>query len=121
MEKGGEFLFDLNTPYKHENVLGNNCYTIEAPDARCDWQNHYDPAGWVDMQLTITDLPSGEVVHESLREYSYPLEEVKAALERYGFDLVKVSDGEDFGPVRPDSQRWIFTAVKRYTQEEKHD
>ena len=26
MEKGGVFLFDLNTPYKHENVLGNNCY-----------------------------------------------------------------------------------------------
>ncbi len=58
MEKGGVFLFDLNTPYKHEQILGDNAYTIEAPDARCDWQNHYDPAGWVDMQLTITDVPS---------------------------------------------------------------
>ena len=46
------------------------------------------------------------------------METVRAALDRYGFTLVKVSDGEDFGPVRPDSQRWIFTAVKRYTQEE---
>ena len=73
------------------------------------------------MQLTITDLPSGEVVQETLREYTYPLEEVRAALDRYGFTLKKVSDGEDFGPVRPDSQRWIFTAVKRYTQEEPHD
>lgn len=118
MEKGGVFLFDLNTPYKHEQVLGDNAYTIEAPDARCDWQNRYDPAGWVDMQLTITDLPSGQVVRESLREYSYSMETVRAALDRYGFTLVKVSDGEDFGPVRPDSQRWIFTAVKRYTQEE---
>ena len=118
MEKGGVFLFDLNTPYKHERVLGDNAYTIEAPDARCDWQNHYDPAGWVDMQLTITDLPSGQVVRESLREYSYSMETVRAALDRYGFTLVKVSDGEDFGSVRPDSQRWIFTAVKRYTQEE---
>lgn len=118
MEKGGVFLFDLNTPYKHEQVLGDKTYTIEAPDARCDWQNHYDPAGWVDMQLTITDLPSGQVVRESLREYSYSMETVRAALDRYGFTLVKVSDGEDFGSVRPDSQRWIFTAVKRYTQEE---
>ena len=70
------------------------------------------------MQLTITDLPSGQVVRESLREYSYSMETVRAALDRYGFTLVKVSDGEDFGPVRPDSQRWIFTAVKRYKQEE---
>ena len=98
MEKGGVFLFDLNTPYKHERVLGDNAYTIEAPDARCDWQNHYDPAGWVDMQLTITDLPSGQVVRESLREYSYSMETVRAALDRYGFTLVKVSDGEDFRP-----------------------
>ena len=46
------------------------------------------------------------------------METVRTALDRYGFTLVKVSDGEAFGPVRPDSQRWIFTAVKRYTQEE---
>ena len=117
MEKGGVFLFDLNTPYKHEKVLGGNAYTIEAPDARCDWQNHCDPRGWVDMQLTITDLPSGKVARETLREYTYPLETVRAALDRYGFTLQTVADGEDFGPVRPDSQRWIFTAVKRYTQE----
>ena len=121
MEKGGVFLFDLNTPYKHEKVLGGNAYTIEAPDARCDWQNHCDPRGWVDMQLTITDLPSGKVARETLREYTYPLETVRAALDRYGFTLQTVADGEDFGPVRPDSQRWIFTAVKRYTQEETHD
>ena len=98
-------------------MLGGNAYTIEAPDARCDWQNRYDPRGWVDMQLTITDLPSGKVARETLREYTYPLETVRAALDRYGFTLQTVADGEDFGPVRPDSQRWIFTAVKRYTQE----
>lgn len=121
MEKGGVFLFDLNTPYKHEKVLGGNAYTIEAPDARCDWQNHCDPRGWVDMQLTITDLPSGKVTRETLREYTYPLETVRAALDRYGFTLQTVADGEDFGPVQPDSQRWIFTAVKRYTQEGTHD
>ena len=36
---------------------------------------------------------------------------------KYGFDPVKIADGESFGPVRPDSQRWIITAVKQYTQE----
>ena len=55
--------------------------------------------------------------HESFSEYSYPLDTVKALLTRYGFDPVKIADGESFGPVRPDSQRWIITAVKQYTQE----
>ena len=27
MEKGGVFLFDMNTPYKHRNVLGDNAFT----------------------------------------------------------------------------------------------
>ena len=45
--------------------------------------------------------------------------EMKALLDKYGFTVARVADGEDFGPVRPDSQRWIITAVKRYTQEEK--
>ena len=41
----------------------------------------------------------------------------KTLLEKYGFTVAKVADGEDFGLVRPDSPRWIITAVKQYTQE----
>ena len=33
MEKGGVFLFDMNTPYKHRNVLGDNEFTFEEEDA----------------------------------------------------------------------------------------
>ena len=120
MEKDGVFVFDLNTPYKHEHILGNREYTIEAPAARCEWYNHYDPtAGAVDIRLSITDLPSGEVVHEEFREYTYGLEYVKRVLDRYGFTLADVADGETFGELHPNSQRWIFTALKRYTQEEQ--
>ena len=44
-----------------------------------------------------------------------------ALLDRYGFTTVRTADGEDFGPVRPDSQRWIITARKRYTQQAKEN
>ena len=42
---------------------------------------------------------------------------MQTLLDRYGYTVARVADGEDFGPLRPDSQRWIFTAVKRYTQQ----
>ena len=29
MEKGGVLLFDMNTPYKHQEVLGENCFMDE--------------------------------------------------------------------------------------------
>lgn len=44
MEKGGVLLFDMNTPYKHQNVLGENVFTFEEEDASCVWRNHYSAA-----------------------------------------------------------------------------
>ncbi len=120
MEKGGVFLFDLNTPYKHEKILAGQTFDIEAEDALCRWSNRYDAAeGRVEITIDIDYYDTGEHFRESFCEYSYPLPTVQALLERYGFRLARLADGEDFGPVRPDSPRWIITAVKQYTQEEK--
>ena len=116
MEKDGVFVFDLNTPYKHEKVLSGQTFDFDEDDAACRWSNRYDPqTGRVDLSIDIHYKDTGEDFHESFSEYSYPLDTVKALLTRYGFDPVKIADGESFGPVRPDSQRWIITAVKQYT------
>lgn len=118
MEKGGVFVFDLNTPYKHAEVLGGNTFPLEGEGVTGCWQNRYDPAaGTVDIDIELTDAGTGETYHEAFTEYSYPLELVKDLLAKYGFALARVADGEDFGPVRQNSERWIFTAVKQYTQE----
>lgn len=118
MEKGGVFLFDLNTPYKHEQVLGGRCFEFEEEDARCTWRNRYDAvARRVDISIDICYKQTGEVFRERFPEYSYDWAYVEACLNRYGFAVSRRADGEDFGPVRPDSQRWIVTAVKQYTQE----
>ena len=118
MEKDGVCVFDLNTPYKHAEVLGNNTFPLAGEGVDGIWQNRYDPAaGTVDISIELTDTETGQTYHESFTEYSYPLEQVKALLTKYGFALTRIADGEDFGPVRPDSERWILTAVKQYTQE----
>ena len=122
MEKGGVFVFDLNTPYKHAQVLAGQSFDLDAGDALCRWTNRYDAAsGRVDLCIDVTDRETGERWQESFSEYSYPLDTVTALLDRYGFTTVRTADGEDFGPVRPDSQRWIITARKRYTQQAKEN
>ena len=47
---------------------------------------------------------------------------LRAALERHGFTLESVCDGESFGPLTETSERYFFCAVKNYTQleGEKH-
>ena len=69
------------------------------------------------IDICITDRETGGHWQEMFYEYSYDLDTVQTLLDRYGYTVARVADGEDFGPLRPDSQRWIFTAVKRYTQQ----
>lgn len=118
MEKGGVFVFDLNTPFKHEKVLADNTFSIECPDAVCTWHNHYDPEQKaVHIVIDIAYADAQPPVHEEFHEYTYTLPYVEQILERCGFSLAQVRDGETFGELKPDSQRYIFTAIKRYTQQ----
>lgn len=91
MEKDGVFVFDLNTPYKHEKVLSGQTFDFDEDDAACRWSNRYDPqTGRVDLSIDIHYKDTGEDFHESFSEYSYPLDTVKALLTRYGFDPSKL-------------------------------
>lgn len=54
MERGGVFIFDLNTPYKHRHILAGQTFDIEAEDAECHWSNRYDEtAQRVDITINI--------------------------------------------------------------------
>ena len=97
MEKGGVFLFDMNTPYKHRNVLGDNAFTFEEEDAACVWRNHYDAANRrVEITVDIDYHETGEHFHEQFCEYTYDLDTIRTALEKHGFALESVCDGETF-------------------------
>ena len=52
-------------------------------------------------------------------EYWYTLEQVRAICEAHGLSVVDVRDGESFGACTDTSQRWLITAIKQYTQEER--
>ena len=61
MEKDGVFIFDLNTPYKHQKILAGETFDIEAEDAECHWTNHFDAAaGRVDIAIDIDYHETGE-------------------------------------------------------------
>ena len=122
MEEGGVFLFDMNTPYKHQKVLGENVFTFEEEDAACVWRNHYHPADRrVEITVDIDYRETGEHFHEQFYEYTYDLDTIRAALEKHGFVLESVCDGESFGPLTEESERYFFCAVKQYTQLEEKE
>ena len=64
-------------------------------------------------------IKTNEHFHEQFYEYTYVLDTFRAALEKLGFVLEKVCDGESFGPLTEESERYFFCAVKQYTQLEE--
>ena len=112
MEKGGVFLFDMNTPYKHQKVLGDNEFTFEEEDAACVWRNHYNAADRkVEITVDIDYHETGEHFHEEFCEYTYDLATIRAALEKHGFALESVCDGETFGPLTEEASGLLIMAV----------
>ncbi|MDE5992374.1 MAG: class I SAM-dependent methyltransferase, partial [Oscillospiraceae bacterium] len=56
-EPEGLFLFDINTPHKHKNILGNNTFVYDFDDVYCVWQNSYsEKDNCVEMSLDFFEL-----------------------------------------------------------------
>jgi len=113
---GGLFLFDVNTPYKHREVLGNSCYVYEFDDLFCAWQNFYEEeTGTVTIQLDFFEEENG-VYHreqEVITERAYSREELTQWLEEAGFSLLAVFGEDSMVEPAEDCQRWIFAARKK--------
>lgn len=116
LEPDGYFLFDLNTLYKHENVLGNHTFVYDMEDVYCVWQNRCGfGTGRVDIRLDF--FSREEKLYrrsgESFSEYAYPLEAVTEWLQKAGFEDVQIFHELSFDPPRPESARVVFAAKKK--------
>lgn len=109
LEPGGVFAFDMNTPYKHQNVLADNTFTLEADDALCVWKNATDERG---TQISVEITCGGERAGESFFEYSYTRQEIESVCRAAGLRIETVCDGETFGALRAESERFLFVCVK---------
>lgn len=53
LNKGGVFVFDANTVYKHKNILANNCFRYDLEDIFCSWQNNLYADNIVGMEIDV--------------------------------------------------------------------
>lgn len=114
MNKGGLFVFDVNTPYKHQKVLENNTFVYDTDEVYCVWQNSLKENNIVDIDLTFF-VPDGELFErydESFSERAYSREELSAWLEESGFRVDAVYGDMGFFEPAQNEQRVIFVARK---------
>lgn len=121
MNDGGVFVFDVNTLYKHKNVLADNAFVYELENVFCVWQNTLLEDGETTLiSLDIFEEEEEQGVYsrygEEFCERGYDLSFLRATLEEFSFEVVGVYDDLTREPVKSDSERAVFVCKKHGTQ-----
>lgn len=116
LRRGGLFLFDVNTIYKHKNILAENTFVYDVDSVYCVWQNSYctQDCG-VDISLDIfAECEDGlyERMEESFREIALTQQKLISMLQKAGFEVLEVLDYLTDEPGREDSEKLMFCARK---------
>lgn len=114
LDPGGLFIFDMNTPYKFQHLLGDSTFAEVGEDAAYIWENQYDPeTKRNDYDMTFfAEREDGayERFSEVHEERAYSKAEIEALLIESGLKVLAVYDAYTLDPPREDSERWFFVA-----------
>jgi SAM-dependent methyltransferase len=115
LEKDGIFVFDLNSPFKIKNVLGNNTFVYDLDDIYCVWENTYnEKSSKCRFDLTFFERNGQQYLRsdESFSEISISTAQVNNRLKNCGMTLEAVYDDMSFDSPNETSERLIYVAKK---------
>ncbi|MEM1483374.1 class I SAM-dependent methyltransferase [Oscillospiraceae bacterium PP1C4] len=112
---GGLFVFDVNTEYKHRQVLGDNTFVYDLDDVYCVWQNTTDETLLTEITLDFFVRRGKTYTRESENfcERAYTHEQLCGVLGKTGYELLAVYEGDTFEPVGETAQRAVYVARKK--------
>ena len=117
LRPGGGLFFDVSTPWKLRNMLGNRMICEDGEHITYLWQNSFsERTGIVDMHLCIfVKEPDGHYrrIDEEQRQRAHSRETLTALLQQAGFDRVMVFGNGRMEAPRPEEQRWHIAALRR--------
>lgn len=115
LSSNGIFVFDLNTPFKHRHVLGDNTYVIETDDVYCVWQNEYKKEdNTVDIYLDFFEKIGKKYKRTTqyITEKAYDIDVVKKCLSKNGLEIISIYDDMTRNKIKHETQRAVFVTRK---------
>lgn len=113
LNRDGVFVFDVNSVYKHEQVLAGNTFVYDLDDIYCVWQNTPGPDYLTEMDLDIfvrDDDGTYTRMEDHFAERGYTHGQITDSLARHGLCLEAVYHADSFDSPKEDSQRLIYVA-----------
>ena len=116
LRPGGALCFDVSTPRKLSETLGNRLLCDDTPDITYLWQNRWHAArNCVDLHLCIfVREKDGRYrrMDEEQRQRAWSREELRSALEKAGFAEIAFYGARRLTAPRPAEDRWHVAAVR---------
>ena len=110
----GVFVFDINTPYRFENVYAQNAYILECEDALLAWQNDYNKKSKLcRFYLSLfEENENGSYTRydEVQTERCYSKKQILDALSDAGFEIISIHGDFDGSDATDTDEKWFITA-----------
>lgn len=117
LDPGGIFIFDLNTMYKYETLMGDSTIAEDREECSFIWDNHYDKETRINEYGLSLFIREEENVYRKYTEAhyqrAYSLDEVTMAINQAGMDFLAAFDAFTKAPVKEDSERIYIIARER--------
>ena len=117
LDPGGLFIFDMNTVYKYQELLGDTTIAENREEGSFIWENSFDPETGINVYELALFLPREDGLYEKCEELhcqrAYPREEICRLLDEAGLELMSVYDAYTLNPPAPDSGRLTFIAREK--------
>lgn len=115
LKPGGQFIFDVNTPYKLRRMDGQ-MYMDETDDSYCVWRTFFSERTkcctyQVDL-FRLTEDDTWERDYEEHRERAWSEEELRLFLTEAGFSSIIMTGDLTMKAPCEDEDRWMFRAEK---------
>lgn len=115
LDPGGIFLFDFNTEYKYQEVLGVQVIAEDREDCSFIWDNYYDDAERInEYELTLFIREEESELYRKYQEThfqrAYTLEEMRQYIEESGLLYVTAYDAYTRQPPGERSERICVVA-----------
>lgn len=114
----GIFIFDFNTVYKYQTVIGDATIAENREDCSFIWENYYHEEQEIN-EYDLTVFVAEEQAPQRFRRFQevhyqrgYRFSQMKALLERAGLEFLEAMDADTHGEVRQESERIYVVARK---------
>ncbi len=117
LEPDGLFLFDVNSKYKHEFILANNCFVYDMDKVCCVWQNNFcreDFSTQIHLDF-FEQCEDGryERFEEDFSEIAFSDEEILRILSDNGLEVLEVLDYDSLGAAHEKSEKFLYVTHKK--------